>query len=122
MANDRMALRCVCGERKYFAKTMGDGWYLNHNVQELNDFFDAHTECGEGRYGEKHAYTLGYLGEDEPTYAPPTPESLRATAKWFRENAPEVRASAYGPSAWMAIDFIAYRLENRRPPHGGDDE
>lgn len=57
-----------------------------------------------------------------PTYAPPTPESLRAAAEWFRENAPEVRAPAYGPSAWMAIDFIAHRLEHRRPPHGGDDE
>lgn len=62
---------------------------------------------------------LASLAGDLPS-SPPTPESLRATAEWYDENEPEVTYE--GVSAGMVLRSIAYRLEHRRPPHGGDDE
>ena len=62
----------------------------------------------------------GGTPETEPTYAPPTPESLRAMAAWFRENAPEVRTSSRHTLAWMSLDSIAYYLEQHRRPARGD--
>ena len=60
------------------------------------------------------------MPETEPTYAPPTPESLRAMAEWYDENEPEVTYE--GVSAGMVLRSIAYRLEHRRPARGDGGE
>ncbi len=52
MANNRMYLKCSCGETCYIGKRMGDGYYLGYGVgqrlPEIGPFFDAHEWCPGG--------------------------------------------------------------------------
>jgi hypothetical protein len=51
MANNRMYLKCSCGERAYLGKRMGDGYYFQDGARlqdELGKFYDTHEWCPGG--------------------------------------------------------------------------
>lgn len=62
MANQRMSLKCVCGEERYLAKRFGRGYCIwvddrEGYLDKLEEFFELHAACGEGSFDH---FTISY--------------------------------------------------------------
>ncbi len=58
MANDRMYLKCTCGEMLFLAKTQGGGYFTlddDDTVKGLDKFFDEHAFCKKLSYDDEYS-------------------------------------------------------------------
>jgi hypothetical protein len=73
MANNRIYVKCRCGEERFLAKTLGGGYYMRADTAEkFEDWLDEHAFCG----GTEDNFDLTYECSRDWTPTPDQPSTV----------------------------------------------